>query len=357
LSCVGLFIAISVNALLTSEREEITLLSYLLGQFTPLSIGTQIFCITLDVFVPLTGRFGEEAPGEHIIASIVAGAGAFTLPLALPFVHRFGRQFLTRAVLFASAATAVATVVFSMRSPFDDMHQKRLFVIHMENITSAEQHLHFAVADAAPGYPELAQKISQEFGIEGVPAVSTTMNDWNTYWEPMYPFSEFLSPYNFELPVKPEWIEPLDYTFTVTADNDTVDKAAGTRSLRLVINHPGTIWTAIVFDAHVLKWSIDDNPPDEFARHHVKEVSFYGHDSYTVDLLIKLPPDWETNPGLKVSFVGIHEKAMWPGKKAEKAEGGRAMALFEEFDAWIDREMEGTVDTLLIGGVGGYAIV
>lgn len=84
---------------------------------------------------------GEEAPAEHIIASIVAGAGAYTLPLLVPFIHRFGRRTIVRATLLCTMATAVAIAAFSVRSPFDEMHQKRVFVIHMENVSGASTSL------------------------------------------------------------------------------------------------------------------------------------------------------------------------------------------------------------------------
>jgi hypothetical protein len=34
--------------------------------------------------------------------------------------------------------------------------------------------------------------------------------------------------------------------------------------------------TVIAIDAHVLKWTLDDNPPNELAQHHINEASFYG---------------------------------------------------------------------------------
>ena len=119
---------------------------------------------------------------------------------------------------------------------------------------------------------------------------------------------------------------------------------------------------AIAFDAHVLEWTLDKNPPAEYARHHIKEGSFYGHDVWTVDLLIKLPPpasssDEKEQGKIKVDFVGIHEKAMWPGKKAEKTEGGRAMQLFEELDGWLEETKGGTVDATFLGCVGGVTWV
>jgi len=60
----------------------------------------------------------------------------------------------------------------------------------------------------------------------------------------------------------------------------------------------------IAFDAHVLKWTLNDNPPDEFARHHIKEASFYGQDTWTVDLTIKHP----LSGALDVDYI---DRAWW----------------------------------------------
>lgn len=113
----------------------------------------------------------------------------------------------------------------------------------------------------------------------------------------------------------------------------------------------------IAFDAHVLKWTLDDSPPDELARHHIKEASFYGTDTWTVDLVIKYS---SSSPGITVNYIGIQEKGMWPAKAREKdTEGGHqlAMGLFEEFDEWLDNKTGGTVDALLLGCVGGITVV
>lgn len=55
---------------------------------------------------------------------------------------------------------------------------------------------------------------------------------------------QFLTTYKFDLPVKPEYLDPLDHDFTVIAANDVIDEAAGTRSLTIVVKHPGIIWTS-----------------------------------------------------------------------------------------------------------------
>ena len=113
---------------------------------------------------------------------------------------------------------------------------------------------------------------------------------------------------------------------------------------------------AVAFDAHVLKWDLDDSPPDEHARHHIKEGSFYGTDTWSVSLVTRLAGPGDRG-ALRVNFVGVHEKAMWPGKRAERAEGGRAMALFEEMDGWLERTTGGAVDAMFLGCVGGVEVV
>ena len=123
------------------------------------------------------------------------------------------------------------------------------------------------------------------------------------------------------------------------------------------MSHPELIWTVITFDAHVLKWSLDDNPPDEHARHRIKEGSFYGHDTYSFDLVVKVPPTPASDAGIRVNFVGLQERGVWPAKKAVKAYGGVAMQLFEELDGWLEEKTEGKVDALLMGCVGGVTVV
>ncbi|THH28363.1 hypothetical protein EUX98_g5818 [Antrodiella citrinella] len=359
ITSLPLFIALAVNSFVSTSGDDISLWTYALGQFVPLSAGSQTIFTTLDVFVPLTGRMGAEAPADHIIASIVAFCGAISFPLLLPFIHRFPR-ITTRAILVSSVATAVAMAAFSMREPFDRMHPKRLFVLHMENITSSEQHLHIAAADGAPGFDALAQDIAKEFSLPGVVPTSIVMDDWNGDWDTIYPLSHFITPYKLDLPLKPEYQDALNHDFSVTAVNDTIDTVAGTRSFTLVVRHPGIIWTAVAFDAHVVSWPLDNNPPDEYARHHIKEGSFYGYDVWSVDFVVKLQPGADAADNghkIKVNFVGVHEKAMWPGKESEKSDGGRAMNLLEDLDAWLKTEKGDVFDVMLLGCVGGVALV
>lgn len=140
--------------------------------------------------------------------------------------------------------------------------------------------------------------------------------------------------------------------------------------------------TAIAFDAHVLSWSLDDNPPDEYARHHIKGTSFYGVDEYIVEMVIL-----DSSPSMKIDFMAIQERGIYPAKKAllqptspralaqnfvpspglnggvdvkkerRKTKDGMALKFFEVFDDWVDERMEGKVDTLLLGCVAGVVVV
>ncbi|KAG6901677.1 hypothetical protein C0995_009232 [Termitomyces sp. Mi166 len=367
LTALPIFIATLLNPLFSGSANEIALSTYALGQAFPLFGGVLLLIPVVEVFVPLTGRIGADAPADNLIATIVSSIGALSLPLVIPLAHRFGPRALRRGVVFMSVVTAVLVAVFAMRAPFDDMHQKRLFVLHLENITTHEQSLHIASADGAPGFDLLANRIVDDFVYgwaestdnASIALTPVPINDYNSEWDSLYPFSAFLTTHKVKLPVDPSYVSPWTATgngFSISAIDDVKDLAAGTRSLTLQIDHPGVIWTVVAFDAHVLKWNLDDNPPSEYARHRVKEASFYGKDTWTIDLVLKLDagnPDGK----LLVNFVGLQEKAMWPGKKSAKTEGGIAMKLFEEFDAWIEGMYKDTIDATLLGCVGGVVTI
>jgi len=112
--------------------------------------------------------------------------------------------------------------------------------------------------------------------------------------------------------------------------------------------------SVVAFDAHVLRWNLDDDPPNEYTRHHIKGASFYGVDRWSIDLVLE-----GTGAPLKINFLGIDEEAMWPGKRAAtEAQGGHAMmTLFESVDNWLARETSNSVDVMLLATVGGIVTV
>ena len=82
----------------------------------------------LDLFVPLMGRVGADAPADHIIATVVAVLTFLCLPGVLALSHRFGVQKLERILLTLAALSAVAIAIFVQPSwaAFDRLHPKRV---------------------------------------------------------------------------------------------------------------------------------------------------------------------------------------------------------------------------------------
>ncbi|KAF8521632.1 hypothetical protein BU17DRAFT_45701 [Hysterangium stoloniferum] len=357
---LAVFLMLLVNTALGGQHDEIPLRTYLVAGVVPLIIGAEVWCGTADVFVPLTGRMGEKAPAEYIIASMTAFIGFYTFPLSIPLAHRFGRKAIQVGVALFATITLASMAFMSMKHPFDSRHPKRVFVMHSENVTTGKVHINFAGADGSPTLAPLVTEMASKFGeVHRGPEYalsSVEMNDWNGDWDTLYPFSAFLTPYQIRLPDVD--VKKRDANkFKVTAINNVIDAKAGTRSLTLQIDHPGVIWTVIAFDAHVLKWSLDDNPPPQFARHHIKEASFYGVNTWTVDLVMKLP-DGDPEAGLKVHFVGTKESTQWPAKKSLKATGqGEGLQLLEDIHSWLKSHSDDSIDALLFGTVGGVTVV
>lgn len=129
----------------------------------------------------------------------------------------------------------------------------------------------------------------------------------------------------------------------------------------------------IAFDAHVLSWNFDDNPPNEYTRHHVKEASYYGESAWRMNMVIKWPPPVTANqhvlrpqvdpknPKLTVDFSGIVERGIWPAKKKEygaateeeKATRLCAMGLFEKMDMRLRERSGDSMDVLFMETITG----
>ncbi|CEL53123.1 putative zinc metalloprotease C1259,02c OS=Schizosaccharomyces pombe (strain 972 / ATCC 24843) GN=SPCC1259.02c PE=3 SV=1 [Rhizoctonia solani AG-1 IB] len=339
---------------------EVPIASYVLGTVGPLVLGTEVTASLTDIFVPLTGRMGSLPPVDNIIASLTTVAAFYAFPMILPLSHRFGTRALKTLTLLVAAWSILVCVIFSLPqiTPFDKTHQKRFFGMHVENITSGDYTLQLGVADAAPGFEKLVNDVASEFGAPGAKPTLNVMDDWNPDWDVLYPFSQFVTSYKVSAP-RPEGYESSwQKIFTVKAYDDMLDFATGTRKLTLKISHPGLIWTVIAFDAWVVDWSLDSPPPHGVARHHIKEASFYGTNEWSIRLEIKVPglgAGKLTHEPLKINFVGIEEKAMWPGKKNDRA--GPAMDVFERMDRWFEEERGGTEDVMLLGCVAGMAVI
>jgi len=269
----------------------------------------------------------------------------------------------------------VMVAVFSYKQPFDSDHPKRVFIIHTENVTSGEHSLHMAAADAAPKFSDLVQRVAQHIQNDGIlnssvlPLSTVAMHDHNGDWDVLYPFSAFLTPYKIPLLVQTDHGSPYTFPppegsqFHIRIVNETRDIRHRSRKLELEVHHPGLIWPVLAFDAHVLSWSVDDNPQGEFARHFIKAGSFYGVHSYNLSLEVQSGDNESIEAPLLINFIGIREDAMYPGKQVDAKESSldgalsHPMNLLERLDGYLNREMDSAVDSLLMGCIAGVVRV
>ncbi|KAI4524854.1 hypothetical protein K525DRAFT_235287 [Schizophyllum commune Loenen D] len=391
LTGLPLLVGYVVNAVIFGKY--ISLLTYAWGAAFTVYTGTLLIMPTLEVFVPLTGRMGGDAPADNVIAVIVGVLTAYASVLVLPFVYRFEESagparstgFLSRARLFAGLATVVSVAYFAARSPFDATHQKRVFMIHMENVTSGEHKLHIGGFDPAPDFESLAREIAtalpaaapgtvagdavvaednQAKGLVGdvlpIPGLlsetfgAVDMTPYNSDWNTMYPVSAFLSPYAVTMDVAEgyvsPWVTDVAPVFYARAIRDERDEKAGTRALTLEMYHPGLIWSVIAFDAEVLSWDLDNDPPAGRTRHHIKEASFHGVDRWEVELVVRDEGD------IVIDYVGMQEDGIWPARKARfETKGGAdsplALRVFDALDTYIIERTAGAVDAMFLGCV------
>jgi hypothetical protein len=146
-------------------------------------------------------------PADHVVASLVAILGTYTLPLLAPFAGRFGRRAIIRGVVLCTLASAVSVAVFCARSPFDARHQRRLLVLHMHNVrfaawlancdlahstaqtTTGEENLQLAAIEGAPGMDKIVAGLSSSLGAPGAVAETVQMGDHTSDWDVIYPVS------------------------------------------------------------------------------------------------------------------------------------------------------------------------
>lgn len=99
-------------------------------------LGVEAVTASLDIFTPLTGRMGNEAPAEIIIAVISAAVGLVFFPPLVPLFHRVSRRAQRRIILLLAMITIGMMVFFAgpWWTTYDFMHPKRSGVQYMYNV-------------------------------------------------------------------------------------------------------------------------------------------------------------------------------------------------------------------------------
>ncbi|KAL7413564.1 hypothetical protein BDY24DRAFT_388928 [Mrakia frigida] len=329
------------------NKGEVSFLSYIIGCSVPTVLGVEAATSALMIFIPLTGRIGEEAPAELIVANLVGILTILFVPTSIPFFHRFGKSFKRKAILCLLATTIGTMVVFCFVNPYDDEHPRRLFFEHEFNTTSGDFVFHAAAMDSAPGVSQIVDEIHTLFEVDSLtPARFVPINSSNPSWSSLYPVGNFFT--TFQFPVStPEETEVLP-EFHITAVKDSFDALTNVRSLTLKIEHTGLVWPAIAFSAQILSWPFKNTPPPtEFTRHTFKGASEFGFELYEVSLEVV------GNEDIYVDFVGLIENGNWKSVGDGRGKNVPGASRFAALDAYLEETKKGAIDSLMLSTVVG----
>ncbi|KAG0003762.1 hypothetical protein BGZ80_011579 [Entomortierella chlamydospora] len=280
-----------------SEVTHVEYSTYFIVSLLPTSYFSFVCFSLLDMFIPLTGRIGVDAPVDNIVA-VMSGFVTFVFcPPLLAFSHRFGRAILKRIILSLVVIHLISILISSaVMYPYDELHPKRVFIQHLRNMTSGESLLYLAHADPGPFYEPYVANVEAMFNSEAkFRSASTNPSDWNS----IYPFNQFLESYVLDTTqyirrettnkTISESPEPLTNLIRgapkLIAENVSYDPNTGLRRLTILCTHPEYIWTVVSFDTHLASWSLGSSDPFPYPTHYViRHVGGHVSDGWRIDL-------------------------------------------------------------------------
>ncbi|KAF9180962.1 hypothetical protein BGZ50_005791 [Haplosporangium sp. Z 11] len=287
----------AINLKDNREVSHVDLATYFIASLLPTAYFSFVCFSLLDMFIPLTGRIGVDAPVDHIVA-VMSGFITFVFcPPLLAFSHRFGRAVLKRIILGLVVAHLIMVLISSaVMHPYDELHPKRVFVQHLRNMTSGESVLYLAHADPGPFYESYVTEVESMFKTDAkFRSGSANPSDWNA----IYPFNQFLESYVLDTTpyirsqttnkTISESTAPLTGLIQgapkLIAENVSYDPKTGLRRLTVLCTHPNYIWTVATFDTHLASWSLGSSDPFPYATQYViRHVGGYVSDGWRVDL-------------------------------------------------------------------------
>ncbi|WWC62230.1 uncharacterized protein I303_104826 [Kwoniella dejecticola CBS 10117] len=313
------------------------------------ALAVEAITTTLDIFTPLAGRMGKDAPAEHIIATISSTSAFIFFPTFIPLFHRVPRSTQRKVVLALSLflAGVLTALAGPWYWPYDAMHPKRVGVQYLYNHTSGEHTGHVAFMDQGPTR-DIVSTIHTKFGQEDSEVVNTKLTDYDSDWDVIYPISSFIDTYKF--PIAPETKEDKEFEWpTMGFYTQEVKWEYGMRELRLRFDFNGLVWPTLAFEAAVLRWSFDIPPPVEKMRHHIKVATSI--DEHTQDLNLTLRMDEGERMYIHWSAVDLNQ--MVPGTASRLGPNMPASKWLTAIDEWADSEYGGSLEIMMNGVVCG----
>lgn len=323
-------------------------MTYLMPSIGLIALAVEAVTTALDIFTPLAGRMGKEAPAEHIVASLSVICGFVFFPTALPLFHRVSRM-TQRKVMLGLVLGVLSTLVAMMGPwyfPYDEMHPKRVGVMYTYNHTSDKHVAHLAFMDRGP-VSDIVPSLYSRYGAPDLPLEHTSLTDYDSDWDVFYPVSTFLDTYRFDLPVS-EQAKEFTWPEMKWGVKDTKWEN-GIRKMILTFDFTGLVWPTLAFDASVVDWSFHFDPPAKKMQHHIKIATSV--DAPVVDLRLDIRAD--EGQKLKIHWSAFDINQMVPGTAARDGPDMPASKMLLDLASWSREKYNDDLDIIMSGIVCG----
>nr|KIR45346.1 hypothetical protein I312_05389 [Cryptococcus bacillisporus CA1280] len=323
-------------------------MTYLVPSIGLIALAVEAVTTALDIFTPLAGRMGKEAPAEHIVASLSVICGFVFFPTALPLFHRVSRM-TQRKVMLGLVLGVLSTLVAMMGPwyfPYDEMHPKRVGVMYTYNHTSDKHVAHLAFMDRGP-MSDIVPSLYSRYGAPDLPLEHTSLTDYDSDWDVFYPVSTFLDTYRFDLPVS-EQAKEFTWPEMKWGVKDTKWEN-GIRKMILTFNFTGLVWPTLAFDASVVDWSFHFDPPAKKMQHHIKIATSV--DAPVVHLRLDIRAD--KGQKLRIHWSAFDINQMVPGTAARDGPDMPASKMLLDLASWSREKYNDDLDIIMSGIVCG----
>ncbi|WVQ99736.1 hypothetical protein IAU59_006878 [Kwoniella sp. CBS 9459] len=323
-------------------------MTYLVPMAGCVALAVEAVTTTLDIFTPLAGRMGKDAPAEFIIATISSSCGFIFFPTLVPLFYRLSHR--SQRMLVGGVALFMAGVITVLAGPwywpYDAMHPKRVGVQYLYNHTSNEHTGHVAFMDRGP-QSNIVSAIHEKYGLQGSTVEHTALTDADSDWDVLYPISNFIDTYKFPLYVSDE-VDAFEWP-KVDHWMEDVKWEYGERYIRLRFDFRGLVWPTLAFDAEVYRWSFGIPPPEGKKRHHVKVATSF--DESVVDFNFTLRMDHGER--LKIHWSAVDINQMVPGTASRLGPDMPASKWLMDMDEWATAKWDDSLEILMTGVVCG----
>lgn len=188
------------------------------------------------------------------------------------------------------------------------------------------------------------------------PLQATTLTEYDSDWDVLYPLPSFLDTWKF--PISPP---SSDFTFPQPGLQHTeLDHSNGIRRLKLRFDFTGLVWPVLAFEADVVGWSFDFDPPKGRRRHHLKIVASIDQPIVDFELDIRTPNTTTGKEGgkaLNIHYSALDLNQMVPGTASRLGPDMPASVFLMDADKWASEKWHDSLDFVMCGTVAGILTI